>query len=293
VTSIKKTLDERGIFPYRGRGQHFLVQRGFAERIVDAASVEKDDTVVEIGPGTGVLTQILLQNAKKLIAIESDKKLAQLILERFPEEIARGDMELVLADALKYDFNALGEKIGGKYSVVANLPYNISTEMIFRLLDADRHIDRFILMLQKEVAERLTAKPSTKSYGALTVMAALGCEISIRFPVGRRNFHPVPNVDSAVVLFTVRPAPLCDVGDVKIFKTLVRAAFNNRRKTLRNALKSIPQLVSVDDITRLEEVCGIDLGRRGETLSVEEFGALARAVWDLSHSAETGMGGGG
>lgn len=280
MASIKKTLDDRGIFPYRGRGQHFLVQRGIAERIVDAASVDKDDTVVEIGPGTGVLTQILLQNVKKLIAIESDRKLAQLISERFADEIDRGEMELIFADALKHDFNALGERIGGKYSVVANLPYNISTEMIFRLLDAGRHIDRFILMLQREVAERLTAKPGTKSYGALTVMATLGCDISIRFPVGRRNFYPVPKVDSAVVLFAVRPAPLCDVGDIKVFRALVRAAFNNRRKTLRNALKSIPQIIPVDSVGCLEEACGIDLGRRGETLTVEEFGALARAIWE-------------
>lgn len=286
MTSIKKTLGDQGIFPYRGRGQHFLVQRGIAERIVDAALLGEDDTVVEIGPGTGVLTQILVKRAKRLIAIESDRKLARLISDKFSEEIAGGEMEVVFADALKFDFNSIGGRVGGKYSVVANLPYNISTEMIFKLLDAGQYIDRFVLMLQREVAERLTAVPGTKKYGALTVMATLQCDISLQFPVGRRNFHPVPKVDSAVVLFAVRPAALCDVGDSKIFKALVRAAFNNRRKTLRNALKSIPHVVPKDDVDKLGETCGIDLGRRGETLSVKEFGTLSKAVKDFSLSSE-------
>ncbi|MBN1572098.1 MAG: ribosomal RNA small subunit methyltransferase A [Deltaproteobacteria bacterium] len=280
--SLKRTLRDSGIFPYKGRGQHFLVQGAIAGRIVDTAMVGGNDTIVEIGPGTGVLTQLLVSRAKRLIAIESDRKLAELVSERFTEEIGRGEMEVVLYDALKYDFAALGERIGGKLVVVANLPYNISTEMIFRLLEAGARIDRFVLMLQREVAERLTAVPGTKKYGALTVMATLQCDITQEFKVGRGNFHPVPKVDSAVVLFKVRENQLCDAGDLKIFKAIVRAAFNNRRKTLRNALKSVPDIVSPGDLDALGEAAGINLGRRGETLSVEEFGALSRAVRELA-----------
>ncbi len=281
MATIKRTLGNRGIFPYKGRGQHFLVQGAVAERIVDAASVGDNDVVVEIGPGTGVLTRLLLRRTKRLVAIESDRKLAELVSERFSDEIGRGEMDIVFADALKFDFVALGERIGGKLVVVANLPYNISTEMIFRLLEAGAHIDRFVLMLQREVADRLTAVPGTKKYGALTVMATLQCDIKQAFKVGRGNFHPVPKVDSAVVLFKVRKTPLCDVNDTKIFRAIVREAFNNRRKTLRNALKSVPDVVHPGDLDALGEAAGIDLGRRGETLSVQEFGGLSRAVKGL------------
>ena len=282
MATIKRTLSDRGIFPYKGRGQHFLVQGAVAERMVDAASVGEGDVVVEIGPGTGVLTQVLVGRVNKLVAIESDRKLVELVSERFADEIGRGEMELVLYDALKFDFGALGERVGGKLVVVANLPYNISTEMIFRLLDAGTHIDRFVLMLQREVAERLTASPGTKQYGALTVMATLKCEVKQVFKVGRGNFHPVPKVDSAVVLFKIRRTPLCDVNDTKVFKAIVRAAFNNRRKTLRNALRSVPDVVHPGDLDALGEAAGIDLGRRGETLSVEEFGGLSRGVREMT-----------
>jgi 16S rRNA (adenine1518-N6/adenine1519-N6)-dimethyltransferase len=293
MTSIKKTLDEHGIFPYKGRGQHFLVQGGIVRKIVDVAALEDGDTVVEIGPGTGVLTQALMEQPKRVmvIAIESDKKLAQLITDKFGNAISKGELakgglakgglDIVFANALKFDFHALGEKVGKKFTVVANLPYNISTEMIFKLLDAGQHIDKFVLMLQKEVAERLTANPGTKKYGALTVMASLLSKISLQFVVGRGNFYPAPNVDSAVVLFEIRPTPLCNVVDLKVFKGIVRASFNNRRKTLRNALKSIPEIVPTDAVEVVGEAAGIDLNRRGETLSVEEFGLLSDAISNL------------
>ena len=280
MTSIKKTLDEHGIFPYKGRGQHFLVQGGIVKKIVDVTELQDGDTVVEIGPGTGVLTQAFLEQPKRVIviAIESDRKLAQLISDKFDDAISKGGLDIIFADALKFDFHALGKRVGKKFTVVANLPYNISTEMIFKLLDAGQHIDKFVLMLQKEVAERLTANHGTKKYGALTVMASLLSKISLQFVVGRGNFYPVPNVDSAVVLFEVRPTLLYNVGDLKVFKGIVRASFNNRRKTLRNALKSIPEIVSNDAVEAVGEAAGIDLNRRGETLSVEEFGLLSDAV---------------
>ena len=282
MTAIKEQLTTHGIFPYRGRGQHFLIQKKIAERVVGLCDVNKNDIVVEIGPGMGALTEIIAERAKKLITIESDRKLAELISDRFSPD----GVKTIFADALKFDFNDLGEELGEKFKVIANLPYNISTEMIFTLLDASNHISIFVLMLQKEVARRLTAPPGTKEYGLITVMASLNSDISIGFSVGRGNFYPKPKVDSAVVVFRPFSTPKVEVGEIKVFKAVVRAAFGKRRKTLRNALKSchyygIADVIPVASLETVEEKSGIDLNRRGETLSLEEFGRLSRTIKDI------------
>jgi 16S rRNA (adenine1518-N6/adenine1519-N6)-dimethyltransferase len=274
VTATRTTLRERGIFPYKGRGQHFLVNDAVAERIVEVSLIAPDDVVVEIGPGTGALTARLVGRAKRIIAVESDKKLYELIREKF----ASTPLEVVFGDALAYDYRGLAESAGKPLVVVANLPYNISTPMIFRLLETGGTIKRIVLMLQREVAQRLTASPGTKEYGALTVAASRLCEISIAFGVGRGNFHPVPKVDSAVVVFSVRDRPYPDVGDAALFGRVVRAAFGGRRKTLRNALKPLLGPDASDILESIEAAAGVDLSRRGETLSVEEFARLADAV---------------
>ncbi len=274
MTSLGDTLRKTGIFPYKGRGQHFLVNAGIAEKIVSLADLGPDDVVVEIGPGTGALTTHLVQKAGRVIAIESDRKLAALVAET-----VRSDrLEVVFGDALRYDYRALGSSAGARLKVVANLPYNISTPLIFRLLDAYPAVKTIVVMLQKEVALRLTACPGTKEYGALTVAASLLAEISIALSVGRGNFQPRPKVDSAVVVFEVRDRPRADVGDIGTFSNVVRAAFGNRRKTLRNALKALLGGAPPGVVDRIGELAGIDLGRRGETCSVEEFAVLARAV---------------
>ncbi len=274
MTSLKDTLQKSGIFPYKGRGQHFLVNTAIAEKIVALAGLGPEDVVVEIGPGTGALTGNLVRQAGRVIVIESDRKLASLI----GETIDSDRLEVVFGDALRYDFQALGSSVGTRFTVVANLPYNISTPLIFRLLDAHRAVKRIVLMLQKEVALRLTARPGTKEYGALTVSASLFADISIALAVGSGNFYPKPKVDSAVVVFDIRTVPRADVGDVDTFLKVVRAAFNSRRKTLRNALKALPGADLAERMEVIQNSSGIDLGRRGETCSVEEFAVLARAV---------------
>jgi 16S rRNA (adenine1518-N6/adenine1519-N6)-dimethyltransferase len=274
VTALRETLEARGIFPYRGRGQHFLINKNIAKRIVETALVTGDDIVVEIGPGTGSLTGLLSERAKKVIAIESDKKLCSLIEEEFGGDT----VEVILGDALKFDFSALGERLGSRYTVVANLPYNISTEMIFVLLDARMQIERIVLMLQREVGKRLTARPGTKEYGGLTVFASLFADIVLNFSVGRKNFYPPPRVDSVVVTFDIRQEPRVALSDYALFRRVVRAAFGNRRKTLRNCLASLPDVTTKDDLGRIAERYGIDLGRRGETLTLSEFALLTEAV---------------
>jgi 16S rRNA (adenine1518-N6/adenine1519-N6)-dimethyltransferase len=274
MTAARTILRERGIFPYKGRGQHFLVNDATAERIVEVSRIAPDDVVVEIGPGTGALTARLVDRASRVIAVESDRKLFELIREKRLSP----RLEVVFGDALAYDYRGLAESAGRPLVVVANLPYNISTPMIFRLIEAGEAIKRIVLMLQREVAQRLTASVGTKEYGALTVAASRLCEISIAFGVGRGNFYPVPKVDSAVVVFSVRNRPHPDVGDAALFARVVRAAFGGRRKTLRNALKPLLGPDASDMLGSIETAAGIDLSRRGETLSVEEFAELAAAV---------------
>ncbi len=274
MTPSKETLASRGIFPYKGRGQHFLINEDIAKRIVDVSGITEDDVVLEIGPGTGALTGHLVKRAKRVVAVESDRKLSDLVRDT----VDSPKLEVVFGDALKYDYRALGEAVGEKFTVVANLPYNISTPILFRLLDAHEVVKKIVLMLQREVALRLTASPGTKTYGALTVTASLFCDISIGFFVGRGNFYPRPKVDSAVVVFSVAERPRVNVEDIETLLQVIRAAFAGRRKTLRNALKPLlgPELAGC--VESVGKVTGIDLGRRGETLSLEEFGRLSDAV---------------
>jgi 16S rRNA (adenine1518-N6/adenine1519-N6)-dimethyltransferase len=285
MTSIKDTLKRSEVFPYKGRGQHFLVNDAVAEMIVDFAGINAADVVVEIGPGTGALTAGLVRRAGRVVAIESDRKLAALIRETVDSD----RLEVVFGDALRYDFAALGSSLAAPFVVVANIPYNISTPLIFRLLSARRFVRRIVLMLQKEVAMRLTARPGTKEYGALTISASLFADITVALAVGKGNFYPRPKVDSAVVIFDIRPDPRVDVGDMDTFTRVVRAAFSARRKTLRNALKALAGRDAADDaagrLEKIESVSGIDLSRRGETCSVEEFGALARAIVDTGKAS--------
>lgn len=247
-------------------GQNFLKDPHYLNKIADAARVGAQDQVLEIGPGLGHLTRTLSERAGKVLALELDDRLIPRLRKEFPES---SNTEIVQADALEYDYEALR----GKWKVVANLPYYISTPLIQRLLAHHGKFSLLTLMLQKEVAERITARTGGKEYGYLTVLVRLYCESAIEFLVPAGAFTPKPEVDSAVVSIIVREHPSISQDDRHFFLTVVKAAFSQRRKTLRNALKQLaipaPALDSVLDRT------GIDLGRRAETLTVEEFGRLA------------------
>jgi 16S rRNA (adenine1518-N6/adenine1519-N6)-dimethyltransferase len=245
-------------------GQHFLHDPGVLARIVAAIDPRPGERVVEIGPGRGALTLPLLERCGRLEAIEIDRDLVPLLAAR-----AAGVGELVVhvADALEFDFTALRGD-GPRLRVCGNLPYNISTPLLFHLLDARDAIADMHFMLQKEVVDRIVAPPGGKSYGRLTVMLAAACRAEALLRVGRGAFQPPPAVDSAVVRLVPHGGTPFPLPDPDRFARVVAAAFSMRRKTLRNSLRGLVDAGAF-------EAAGVDAGRRPETLSPAEFGALA------------------
>jgi 16S rRNA (adenine1518-N6/adenine1519-N6)-dimethyltransferase len=254
--------------PRRKRfGQHFLHDPAVITRIVQALNPRAGDHLVEIGPGRGALTGRLLECAGcTLDAIEIDRDLAAQLCERFTDP-AR--CALHQADALEFDFSALARARGGRLRLVGNLPYNISTPLLFRLLAQAPAITDLTVMLQREVVARLAARPGGKDYGRLTVMLAPQVEVAWLFDVGPGAFQPPPRVWSAVARLRVRAQPSFAVSPH--YAEVVGAAFMQRRKTLRNALS---QLLSREQIS----ACGVDPGARPETLAPHEFNTLAQAL---------------
>jgi len=247
-------------------GQNFLRDPHYLKKIADAARIGAEDRVLEIGPGLGHLTRVLTERAEKVLAIEVDDRLIPHLQEEFGT--AR-NFELVHADALEYDFTTLT----GRWKVVANLPYYISTPIIQKLI---KHRSTFIsltLMLQKEVAERIASPPGSKEYGYLSVLVQYYTVPRIEFKVPPGSFTPQPEVDSMVITLFLREEPAVLVRDEAFFIRVIKAAFSQRRKTLRNALKQLE--VPKEKMESVLNDTGIDLGRRAETLTVEEFGRLA------------------
>ena len=251
--------------PVRKRfGQHFLHDPSVIRRILDSISPAEDDRIVEIGPGRGALTWGLLQRVRSLDVIEIDRDLARALQD--DPRAAKG-LRVHVADALHSDFERL-RGAGAPLRIVGNLPYNISTPLLFRLLSQRAAIADMHFMLQKEVVERMTAQPSNKTYGRLTVMLAAVAEVEKLFDVGPGAFQPRPKVWSAIV--RLRPAlqPRFDIGNDGVFRTLVTAAFSHRRKILSNGLKG---LLTPAEIA----ACGIDSQLRPEALTPAQFGLLA------------------
>ncbi len=252
------------------RGQHFLVSGAAARRIVEAADVGPADVVLEIGPGQGALTGHLEERARRVIAVEIDAGLAEALQERLS---GSGRVEILRADALTMDFGRL--PAGTK--VVANLPYYISTAIIRRLLEARRVVTLMVLMLQKEVAERIVAPPGSRRYGILSVYVQLYADAEIVCVFPPEYFSPRPRVDSAVVRFSMRSTPRVDVADAGVFDRIVSRVFSMRRKTLLNSLA--PALgLERGEARDLLQGCAIDPLRRPETLSLEELSSLCRAA---------------
>lgn len=283
--AVKAVLAEWGIKPRKRWGQHFLVRREVLAKIVEAAELSPADTVVEVGPGLGVLTARLLEKAGKVVAIELDPRLEAFLRARFGKHPR---LTLVRGDALECDFDLLVQEGGGSfpYKVVANLPYYLTSPLLLRLLTSSWHISLMVLMLQKEVALRLLASPGTKEYGSLSLLVQYCTLPSLVTFVSRHSFYPPPEVDSAVVRLEVRTRPPVEVGDESVFFGVVRAAFAKRRKTLLNALTSSSLGLSKEEWQRLLAEVGIDPGRRGETLSLEEFARIARRLQSNSTCGE-------
>ncbi len=245
-------------------GQHFLHDQGIVRRIVDAVAPAPDDRIVEVGPGRGALTWALLERARHLEVIEIDRDLAAAL--RADPRAARG-LTVRVGDVLDTDFLQLrGE--GPKLRIIGNLPYNISTPLLFELLKQRDAVADMLFMLQKEVVDRMSAAPGGKEYGRLTIMLAAYAEVEHLFDVGPGAFQPRPKVWSAIVRLRPSGAPRFEIGSDAALRTVVTAAFSHRRKTLRNGLKGLLDAPQI-------EACGIDPGLRPEVLSPAQFGRLA------------------
>jgi 16S rRNA (adenine1518-N6/adenine1519-N6)-dimethyltransferase len=247
-------------------GQHFLHDPAIIRRIVEAVAPRADGHMVEIGPGRGALTQLLLAAAGALDVIEIDRDLAAVLREKF---LPARSFVLHEADALEFDFTALARARGARLRVVGNLPYNISTPLLFHLLTSQAVIDDMHVMLQREVVDRLVALPGGGDYGRLTVMLAPWVHIERLFDIGPGAFQPPPRVWSAMVRLTVRRAPAFAVSPH--YAAVVAAAFGQRRKTLRNALKGVVSSAAI-------AACKLDGSARAETLAPEAFNILAQTL---------------
>ncbi len=265
-------------YPRKRFGQHFLVDKNVILKIVSAAGVEKGDTILEVGPGRGALTEIFLDKGARVLTIEIDRDLSKALKKRFS---GNPDFELVEADVLKVSFVELAGRYGCKFKVVSNLPYNISGPVVVKFLEQRRAFSSLTLMLQKEVALRLTATPATKDYGALTVLTRAYVDAKVEFDVQPGSFFPAPKVTSTVISMQVlEKSRLIDVekGDMDevFFKKVVKSAFAQRRKTLANSMKTLG--LPPDVITGARVSTGSDPKKRGETLSLLDFIALTREL---------------
>jgi len=275
MESPLKILKRYRIRPVKRLGQSFLVDNNITSRIVDASKIDGGDTVVDIGAGLGTMTSMIAERAKKVVALEIDPKLVNVLNEELKEI---SNIEIIHTDVLRYDFSSpLGGS--GKIKVIGNIPYNISSQILFRLIEFRDHISSATLMFQKEVADRITASPGTKEYGILSVIIPMYAVLSTIMTVPSSCFHPKPKVDSTVLKMDIREEPLYPLDNYDIFLKTVKAAFSKRRKTLANNLKDMNVARSKGvDVSALLDEAGIDGQRRGETLTVEEFGRLSNRV---------------
>ena len=248
-------------------GQNFLIDESVVRRIVEAAELTPEDTVLEVGPGIGTLTQGLAESGASVVAVELDKRLLPVLdvtLEGYD------NVCIVNGDILQVDIMEQVQK--PDFKCCANLPYYITTPIIFAILEKRLPMERLVVMVQKEVAERMAAKPGSKDYGALSVAIQYFTEPEIAFIVPPSSFIPAPSVDSAVIVCKRRSTPPVEVCDENLFFRVVKAAFSLRRKMLSNSLKNMG--IKGEQVTKWLELAGVDGKRRAETLSLEDFAAL-------------------
>lgn len=263
----------------KGLGQNFLISPFVVDDIVFGADINSEDGVLEIGPGIGVMTQAMAEQAKKVVAVEIDS----FLLPVLDETLADCDnVEIVAGDILKIDVKSLIEKSfpGMRPKVVANLPYYITTPIVMMFLEEEMPVSDIVVMVQKEVADRMMAKPRTKAYGALSVAVQYYSEPEIVTTVPKTAFMPQPNVTSSVIRLKVKKSEVA-LASKKLFFAVVKDAFSKRRKTLLNALSSGTMKFSKDLLKKAFEATDIDGIRRGETLTIEDFARLSNAIYDL------------
>ncbi len=275
-TNTAAVLHRHGFHFQKKYGQNFLIDSNILEKIIDAAGIDQDDCVLEIGPGIGTMTQYLCENAREVVAVEIDKKLIP-ILEQDTLS-AYDNITIINDDILKVDINAIvQERNNGKpIKVVANLPYYITTPIIMGLFESHVPLRSITIMVQKEVAERMQVGPGTKDYGALSLAVQYYARPEVMMTVSAGCFMPRPSVDSAVIKLTRHENPPVTVSDEKLMFDIIRASFNQRRKTLVNGLGNAAGLNLVkEQVSAALERMGLSSTIRGETLTLEEFARLA------------------
>jgi len=271
----RDALAAANLHPRKRWGQHFLCDPGVVRRIVDTARIDDEPAVLEIGPGLGALTDELAARTRELHLVEVDRDLATRLTERYAD---RPHVRVHTGDVLDLPLDAL--LVAPRAVVVANLPYNITTPILFRLLELRHRFPRAVVMVQREVATRLAARPGGKDWGVLPALIQTFAEVRVAFRVSRRSFLPPPRVESAVVEVSWSEAPRADVHDIERYRAVVRAAFGQRRKTLRNALGRLAEDRGLDAarLTAAFARAGVDPGARAERLSIVDFARLARAL---------------
>lgn len=275
--SVTKEVVQKHNFKFsKSLGQNFLIDSNIIDKILDGARVTEGDNIIEVGPGIGTLTREMGKVAEKVVAIEIDRNLIPILKDTLSD---LENIEVINQDILKVDIQELvKDKLnGGPVKLVANLPYYITTPIVMKFLEENIPVTDIVVMVQKEVADRMNAVPSTKDYGALSIAVQYYCETEIVAKAPRHMFIPQPNVDSTVIGLHVRTEKKYDVHNEEIFFKTVKASFGQRRKTLLNSLGGLGFL-NKDEIREILKEANIDEKRRGETLSIEEFAVLSNIV---------------
>ena len=265
-------LKKYGLRANKKLGQNFLINEEIINEIVEKADVQKNDVIIEIGPGLGSLTAKLLENAKKVIAIELDPNMSKILKERFS---LYDNFELIENDVLKVNL----QEIIFEYEsvkVVANLPYYITTPIIMKLLEDKLKLKSITVMVQKEVGERFCAKPNSKEYGAITISINYYTKPEVIIDVPKENFEPVPEVDSCVIKLDIRDVPPVSLKNEKEFFNLVKAGFSQRRKTINNSLASMEK--TKEQVKNVLEKLNIDPKLRAENLTIEQFAEISNNI---------------
>lgn len=274
--ATKEVVNKHNFKFSKSLGQNFLIDDNVIDRILEGARLSETDRIIEVGPGIGTLTREMGKVAENVVAIEIDKTLIPILKETLAD---LDNVEVVNEDILKVDVQGLiNEKLnGGPVKLVANLPYYITTPIVMKFLEEDIPVTDIVVMVQKEVADRMNAKPSTKDYGALSVAVQYYCDTEIVAKAPRHMFVPQPNVDSIVIGLHVRDEKKYVVDNEDIFFKTLKASFGQRRKTLLNSLGGLGFL-SKDQIREALQAANIDEKRRGETLSIDEFANLSNEI---------------
>lgn len=272
TSQLKALLKKENIKIKKCLGQNFLVDEKYLNHIINSCNIKREDYVIEIGPGLGVLTESLSSICKQLIAIEFDKRFCSFLKSQRYKNV-----EIVCADILKYNIKSASERFGTKFKVIGNLPYYITSPIIVYLIDNRKYIESAFITVQKEVAERLTSPPGRKSYGSLSCLVQFYTRPQVLFSMPKKAFYPQPEVESALVRLEFLKEPSVKVKDESLYFKIIKAAFGKRRKTILNAL-STSNIFNIDkeQISRILSNSGIDPNRRGETLSLEEFARITK-----------------